>query len=63
MDYKKNYLQEKKRADILEVQLLQNRYQVLIAEIKEVTKELEDIDKKEKEQAKNNKEDSTATKT
>ena len=57
MDYKKNYLQEKKRADIFEIQLMQMRYQILKKEIEDIVKELGDIDKKEKEQAKNNKKD------
>ena len=48
MNYKKNYLQEKKKADILEVQLMQNRYQVLTADIKKITKELDNISKEEK---------------
>ena len=57
MNYKKSYLQEKKKADVFEIQLMQMRYQTLNAEIQKVTKELEDIEKEEK-QAKNDKKDS-----
>ena len=57
MDYKKGYLQEKKKADIYEIQLMQMRYQILKKEIENTVKELEEIDKKEKEQAKNDKKD------
>ena len=62
MDYKKNYLEQKKRADILEVQLLQNRYQVLIAEIKEMTEELDGINEKVKGKTESDKKDSHASK-